>query len=171
MTKISGLTMGLAAALCLGASAAYGASVSIPIHAVSTGKAIGTVDVSETPNGLDFKTDLTDLPPGYHGFHIHEHPSCADAAMAAGGHWDPDNTGRHAGPYGDGHRGDLPKLSVDAQGRATDTVQAPRIKTLEEIYGHTFIVHEGGDNYSDQPLPLGGGGKRIGCGVIYAPHD
>ena len=27
-------------------------------------------------------------------------------------------------------------------------------------------VHAGGDNYSDQPAPLGGGGARIACGVI-----
>ncbi|MBV8452160.1 MAG: superoxide dismutase, partial [Deltaproteobacteria bacterium] len=26
--------------------------------------------------------------------------------------------------------------------------------------------HAGGDNYSDTPLPLGGGGARLACGVI-----
>jgi Cu-Zn family superoxide dismutase len=28
------------------------------------------------------------------------------------------------------------------------------------------MIHEGGDNYSDEPAPLGGGGARIACGVI-----
>ena len=28
------------------------------------------------------------------------------------------------------------------------------------------MIHAGGDNYSDQPQPLGGGGARIACGVI-----
>jgi Cu-Zn family superoxide dismutase len=28
------------------------------------------------------------------------------------------------------------------------------------------MVHAGGDNYSDQPKPLGGGGDRIACGLI-----
>jgi superoxide dismutase, Cu-Zn family len=28
------------------------------------------------------------------------------------------------------------------------------------------VIHEGGDNFSDQPKPLGGGGGRIACGVI-----
>ena len=28
------------------------------------------------------------------------------------------------------------------------------------------MIHVGGDNYSDMPLPLGGGGARIACGVI-----
>jgi len=27
------------------------------------------------------------------------------------------------------------------------------------------MIHAGGDNYSDQPEPLGGGGGRIACGV------
>jgi superoxide dismutase, Cu-Zn family len=28
------------------------------------------------------------------------------------------------------------------------------------------MIHSGGDNYSDAPAPLGGGGARIACGVI-----
>lgn len=28
------------------------------------------------------------------------------------------------------------------------------------------MVHEGGDNYSDDPKPLGGGGARVACGVV-----
>ena len=50
--------------------------------------------------------DLKDLPPGVHGFHLHQKGSCAAAeengkavpAGAAGGHWDPDATNAHKGP-------------------------------------------------------------------------
>lgn len=28
------------------------------------------------------------------------------------------------------------------------------------------MVHAGGDNYADDPKPLGGGGARIACGSI-----
>jgi Cu-Zn family superoxide dismutase len=28
------------------------------------------------------------------------------------------------------------------------------------------MVHAGGDNYADQPAPLGGGGARVACGTI-----
>lgn len=28
------------------------------------------------------------------------------------------------------------------------------------------MVHAGGDNHSDHPLPLGGGGERFACGMI-----
>jgi len=42
---------------------------------------------------------------------------------------------------------------------------APRL-TLSQIQGLSVMVHAGGDNYSDHPKPLGGGGERIACGVI-----
>lgn len=28
------------------------------------------------------------------------------------------------------------------------------------------MVHAGGDNHSDHPQPLGGGGERFACGVV-----
>ena len=45
------------------------------------------------------------------------------------------------------------------------TVVAPRLK-VSDLAGHALVIHAGGDNYSDQPAPLGGGGARIACGVI-----
>ena len=134
----------------------------------------GTVSIVETPYGLLFQPALTDLPSGYHGFHIHENPNCGPSekdgktipAGAAGGHFDPDNSGSHEGPYGNGHRGDLPALVVSPQGIADYSVLAPRLKRIREITGHALMVHVGGDNYADNPSPLGGGGARMLCGVI-----
>ena len=34
------------------------------------------------------------------------------------------------------------------------------------LRGKAVIIHASGDNYSDQPAPLGGGGARIACGVF-----
>ncbi len=51
-------------------------------------------------------------------------------------------------------------------GKATDAVIAPRLKSLDEIKDKALMVHVGGDNMSDQPKPLGGGGGRYACGVI-----
>ena len=70
-------------------------------------------------------------------------------------------------PYNDdGHKGDLPVLVVDADGTATKPVVAPRLDSLEELVGHSLMIHEGSDNYSDDPEPLGGGGVRMWCGII-----
>jgi len=138
------------------------------------GAAIGTITISQVPSGAMFVTDLKDLPPGPHGFHVHENGSCAPgtangqpvAAGGAGGHLDPAKTGHHEGPRGHGHLGDLPVLQVAKNGTAKEHVIAPAIKDITQLRGRALMIHAGGDNYSDKPAPLGGGGGRIACGVI-----
>jgi Cu-Zn family superoxide dismutase len=144
------------------------------INANGVGPAIGTVTFQDTKWGLLVTPDLSGLPPGVHGFHIHQKAACGPAAhegkMAAGfaasGHYDPQHTDKHLGPYNTaGHVGDLPGLVVEAGGRSTLPVLAPRL-TVEVLHGHSVMIHAGGDNYSDKPTPLGGGGARIACGII-----
>ncbi|WP_142416750.1 superoxide dismutase family protein [Bartonella massiliensis] len=134
-------------------------------------KAIGSVRIEENTYGLVFIPHLSTLPEGLHGFHIHINPSCDTKegiiGGGAGGHYDPEHTGKHLGPYNvDGHLGDLPALYVDKQGNATMSLLAPRLKKISEVTGHSLIIHLGGDNQSDKPLPLGGGGARLACGII-----
>lgn len=139
-----------------------------------TGKPIGVVTVTESRSGLVFTPNLTNLPPGSHGYHVHETGSCGTnekdgkkvPAGAAGGHFDPTGAKHHAGPSGDGHLGDLPPLVVGDNGAASTAVTAPRLTRLSEVKGKALMIHAGGDNFSDQPKPLGGGGERIACGVI-----
>ncbi|KHS91400.1 superoxide dismutase [Pectobacterium brasiliense] len=140
-----------------------------------TGGSIGEVSIAETPYGLLFTPNLKGLEAGIHGFHVHENASCEPAeqdgkpvpALAAGGHLDPEKTGKHLGPYNDqGHLGDLPGLVVNADGTSTYPILAPRIKSLSEVKNHALMVHVGGDNYADTPAKLGGGGARMACGVI-----
>lgn len=103
---------------CAGAlsAAADAGTLEIPMHAVEAngvGARIGTVRVEDGAKGLLFDVELERMPPGEHGFHIHEHADCGakaqdgtmTAAAAAGGHYDPRKTGRHAGPTGAGHLG------------------------------------------------------------------
>ena len=141
-------------------------TVKIPVSLTSNGASIGNVTASDTPYGLLLIPDLRGLPPGAHGFHIHTNPSCKNHGMAAGGHLDPKHTGKHLGPYNpNGHLGDLPVLIVNKDGVANTPELAPRL-TVSQIKGHSLMIHEGGDNYSDSPAKLGGGGARIACGVI-----
>jgi Cu-Zn family superoxide dismutase len=168
------LTIGmLIAAPCFPAPAA---ELTIEMHRVSeqgVGARIGAITATDTPFGLILTPQLRNLPPGIRGFHVHQHPDCGHApaagkpgaALAAGGHYDPEKTDRHAGPYGDGHRGDLPALYVDGNGSATLPVLAPRLKTAD-LRGRSLMIHAGGDNYADSPEKLGGGGARIACGAV-----
>ncbi len=158
------------------AGAAIGAELTVGLQEAGpagAGNALGSVRLLETAHGLVFYPALKGLAPGLHGFHVHENGSCAPAmrdgvpiaALAAGGHFDPQRTGKHGEPWGDGHLGDLPALVVATDGSASMPVLAPRMK-LSDVRGRALIVHAGGDNHSDQPLVLGGGGARVGCGVI-----
>ena len=126
---------------------------------------LGTVRAEDTVSGLQLTPSLIGLSPGPHGFHVHTIPDCGNGGMNTGSHYDPENTGRHDGPYGTGHLGALPVLVVSETGVATVPVVAPRL-TLSDIEGRALIIHAGGDNYSDFPAPLGGGGPRVACGVI-----
>ena len=138
------------------------------------GEEVGTVTLEDTEYGLLITPNLAGLEPGMHGFHIHENPSCGPAekddgtitpGLAAGGHFDPEGTGSHEGPYGEGHLGDLPPLYVDADGSAVTPVLAPRLTTAD-VAERSIMVHMHGDNFSDVPASLGGGGARVACGVI-----
>ena len=142
------------------------------ITADGVGKSIGTITIVEGEEGLTITPHLKGLPPGEHGFHLHELPSCQPglkdgqkvAGLAAGRHFDPDATDSHKGPGGGGHDGDLPRLVVSDKGEAKEPVHVKGIK-LDEFRGKALVIHAGGDNYSDTPQPLGGGGERIACGV------
>jgi superoxide dismutase, Cu-Zn family len=145
------------------------------ISATGIGPSLGTVTFADSAQGLMITPKLSGLPPGEHGFHIHDKGDCGPgmnqgkpaAGFAAGGHYDPAHTKKHLGPLSTaGHRGDLPVLVVDSHGDATEVVTAPNLK-VEEIRGRSIMIHAGGDNYSDAPKPLGGGGARIACGVIH----
>ncbi|WP_395769820.1 superoxide dismutase family protein [Arenimonas sp.] len=109
----------------------------------ATGKAawVGEVRITETPYGLVFTPQMRALPPGLHGFHVHENPSCAPK----------DKDGK--------------PVAALAEGSATQPVLAPRLK-LSELPGRSLMLHAGGDNHADHPATLGGGGARIACGVI-----
>jgi Cu-Zn family superoxide dismutase len=148
----------------------------VPMHLIDStgiGKSIGTVKATSNPFGTVFAPNLKGLTPGLHGFHVHQNPDCGPGVkdgkkvpgLAAGGHYDPAGTGRHEGPYGNGHLGDLPALYVDENSNASQPVLAPRLK-LSDLKGRSLMIHAGGDNYSDNPKKLGGGGARMACGVV-----
>ena len=154
------------AALCfLISSICHANAITVALHGTDNAKTnFGTIAFNDSPYGLIITPKLTQLPPGSHGFHLHQHPNCDDHGMAAGSHFDPKKANTHLGPYDVGHLGDLPVLLVGADGQANTPLLAPRLSSTE-IKGLTVMLHRGGDNYSDTPA-LGGGGARIACAVI-----
>ena len=159
------------------------ADITVQVNAVTEtgiGESLGTIVISKATHGIVLTPELTGLPPGEHGFHVHEVPDCGPArnddgnmaaAHAAGEHYDPEGTMQHGSPLvGDGHLGDLPVLVVDQHGRAGEAVEAARLN-IEDVTNRALMIHEGGDNYSDVPEKSGGGGARIACGIIGGEDD
>lgn len=168
---------GIAASLLLASAAAQANdTLDVEMHKVSVDgveESIGTVSLESTEHGLLLTPSLTDMEPGVYGFHVHQNASCdpaenddgeMTAAQAAGGHYDPEETDTHLGPYGEGHLGDLPVLTVNKDGEANLPVLAPRL-SMEDMPGRSIMIHAGGDTYKDEPH-LGGGGARMACGVV-----
>jgi Cu-Zn family superoxide dismutase len=167
----------LAAMLWVASGPVWAEDLTVPMTLLTqagVGTAVGRIVIHQTPDGATFQLALHNLPPGPHGFHIHENGECGPTMMngvaipggATGRHWDPGETFRHAGPTGDGHLGDLPVLDVADDGSATQTLAASRIKDLDKIRGKALVITRQGDNYSDKPEIGGGGGGRLACGAI-----
>ena len=133
-------------------------------------KIAGQAVLTDTAEGLKVTVDLQNVPPGKHGFHIHEGDSCADEGRAAGGHFNPDKA-----PHGllskDGfshaHAGDLGNVEIGADGTGkVDTVMSGLTLTGEgahRVAGRTIILHEKEDDFGQ---PTGNAGGRIACGQI-----
>jgi Cu-Zn family superoxide dismutase len=162
----------LAAAVAALAGSALADTIVAPMALATPtgpGASVGTVIISDAPGGVTFALDLHGLPAGAHGFHVHVNPSCVASDRPAGGagpHLDPAKTNMHTGPEGMGHLGDLPVLVVGADQSAHQTLKAPRFTSVAQLKGHALVIHADGDNYSDMPTALGGGGARLACGVI-----
>jgi len=177
LSLIATLSLFVASFPLVGTRAADAATATATIDSISSGSVggrLGTVTFADSAAGLLITPKLSGLPPGAHGFHIHDKGDCGPgmnqgkpaAGFAAGGHYDPGHTKKHLGPLSTaGHRGDLPVLVVDDRGDAIQAVAASHL-TVAEILGRSIMIHAAGDNYSDTPAPLGGGGARIACGVI-----
>lgn len=159
------------------ASSALAADLTVTMHKATqdeTGPVVGTVVIASSDAGATFKLDLHGLPPGPHGFIVHENRSCGPTMTngvripggAAGGVFDPGHTYKHEGPAGEGYLGDLPVLVVEPDGTAKQTLTAPRMKDIGVLKGHGLIIHSGNDSYSDSPSLMGGTGGRIACGAI-----
>lgn len=158
------------------AASAWAEGVVVPVSRVTpegNADTLGEVVFNENRDGLEIVVKLDGLTPGEHGMHIHEHPSCEPArdeegemraALAAGGHYDPYQTGVHAEPGKNGHQGDLPFITADSEGSVRQNFEMQGLK-IDDIINHSLLIHTGGDNYSNIP-PNGGGGEAAACGVI-----
>jgi Cu-Zn family superoxide dismutase len=159
-------------------AAAIGAvlCLSMPAAAVSVaeaqiqdrnGNVVGNALLRSTPAGAVLHVKLAGLPPGAHGFHIHETGKCEPPFESAGGHLMASGTS-HGFLSADGpHIGDMPNIHVPASGALELEVLTGVTDMDSQLFdgdGAALVIHEGADDYSSQPS--GAAGPRIACGVI-----
>jgi Cu-Zn family superoxide dismutase len=129
----------------------------------------GTVHIQDIGEGtVEVQIDLTGLPPGTHGFHIHEKGDCGNNAQNAGGHFNPTGMVHGAPDAVSHHAGDFGNVTADANGEVhtrftTHSISLKEGATTNPV-GHAVVLHEKADDLTSQPS--GNAGGRIACGVI-----
>jgi Cu-Zn family superoxide dismutase len=147
---------------------------SAPLKAVAVlqptagNKVSGTVTFTEESGGVKVRAEITGLPPGNHGFHVHEFGDCSAAdASSAGAHFNPTHK-PHAGPdTPERHVGDMGNVQADASGKATLEYVDHQISLTNDersAVGRSVVVHAKADDLKSQPA--GDSGARVACGVI-----
>jgi len=159
----------LALVLGCGQGSAPAAQATLVNH---QGKKVGQATLTETPKGVKIVMQVENLPPGVHAFHIHAKGVCTPPDFSsAGGHFNP--YGKQHGflnPAGP-HAGDLPNITVGADGTAKVvvftklvTLKSGAKNSLFPPGGTSLVIHAGADDYVTDPA--GGAGPRIACGAI-----
>jgi superoxide dismutase, Cu-Zn family len=142
------------------------------------GNPVGAVRLSQDrEDQVEVRVKVHDLPPGFHGFHVHEVGQCEPPFTSAGGHLNLEDA------FHPEHTGDMPVLLVNNGGTGEASFETDRF-TLKDLFdknGSAFIVHALPDNYANIPerygdvdqetLATGDSGDRIACGAIQKHGD
>jgi len=145
----------------LTAASAVGANSAMIVRA--DGSRAGAVSLTEGTGVAWLSIDASGLPPGLHGIHLHAVGRCEPPDFAsAGPHWNP---GKHQhgleNPQGP-HLGDLPNVTVAADGTLKTMVQVPAGLVDED--GTALVIHAGADD--NRTDPSGNSGARIACAAF-----
>lgn len=133
------------------------------------GSPAGRVTATDTPEGIALTLTAQGLEAGERGVHVHNVGRCdAPDFTTAGPHWNPQ--GRQHGlenPQG-AHAGDMPNLTVaaDGSGSLSYTLPDATVAAMLEGDGSAFVIHAGADDQRTDPS--GDSGDRIACGVFRA---
>lgn len=118
--------------------------------------------------GITVAIQVTDLPPGTHGFHVDSVGQCqAPDFNTVGLHLNPGNKSHGAKSRNGPHAGDLPNLTIDKDGTAIAAFFVGHL-TMQQIAasptGASLVVEANPDD--DITDPGGNSGAHIACGVI-----
>jgi superoxide dismutase, Cu-Zn family len=133
----------------------------------SAGQTIGSVRAWQTAGGISFHVRASGLTHGVHGIHVHPIGRCDPPDFAsAGTHWNPTNKQHGLNNPNGPHAGDMPNVTVAANGVLDQTVVLPNatMAQLLDADGSSIMIHANADDYVSQPS--GNSGPKIACAVI-----
>ena len=152
------------------ATDAAGAPVEVLINDAN-GVRVGVARLSPAGTGVQVMLAAAGLPPGMHGFHIHETGRCDPPGFqSAGGHFAPLGTPHGFDVPNGPHAGDMRNIEVGTDGQVRVELANPRVTlgtgptSLFDADGSALVIHAQPDDYRSQPS--GDAGARIACGVI-----
>ncbi|HEV7807700.1 MAG TPA: superoxide dismutase family protein [Solirubrobacteraceae bacterium] len=142
----------------------------------ATGKVVAVVQFRKSPrSAVKVSVAGHDLPPGFHGMHVHAIGACeAPTFMSAGGHVQNEGTSHSD------HTGDLTSLYVKSDGTVSVRFETDRfgLDTLRDMDGSAVMIHALPDNFGNIPArysptgpdqatrDTGDSGARIACGPV-----
>ena len=136
------------------------------------GQSVGQAKFTATKGGVQMSVTVMNLGSGVHAIHIHQAGMCeAPGFTTAGGHFNPANK-KHGMENPEGHHaGDLPNMTVGADGKGTFkttihdvTLAGDSDASLFHAGGTSVVIHAVADDMKTDPA--GNAGARIACGVI-----
>jgi len=137
----------------------------------ASGEMKARATIQETGAGLVVTVNASGMTPGDYAFHVHTTGKCdAPGFTTAGGHWNPAMKQHGKDNPAGMHMGDLPNLTVgaDGTGTLTYTIAGGKLSSgdmpLFDADGAALMLHEKADDYKSDPA--GAAGARVACGVV-----
>jgi Cu-Zn family superoxide dismutase len=132
----------------------------------------GEVLIEQIKNGVKITATFTKMPPGKHGFHIHNAGVLrGEGCKGACSHYhvgSPKEHGPAPGKSKNRHTGDLGNIELN--GDSAHYSYIIKETSVKELLGRSFIVHADEDDlglgaYADSKI-TGHSGARIACAIV-----
>jgi Cu-Zn family superoxide dismutase len=137
----------------------------------ANGQILGSVRVTQEPEGARIVTNLIGLPAGVHGVHLHAAGRCDTPGFTtAGAHFNPGMKQHGSMNPAGTHAGDLPNITVGDDRRASYDVVSTGLRLADGpapllgLDGAAIVIHAAADDYKTDPS--GNSGARIACGIL-----
>ncbi len=130
----------------------------------------GTAVLAAAGDKVTLTVAVAGLSAGDRGMHLHMVGRCDGPDFtSAGGHLNPGGRQHGAHNPAGSHLGDLPNLTVGANGAGSVTATLPGTRAeleaaLFDADGTAIVVHAAADDYKTDPT--GNSGPRVACGVL-----